>query len=109
MDSLAWEDVAQSEADLYFNATPIGSGEGDSSALPAEVLANRPLVFDSVYRRDGSPTPTISAARAASCDRGGGTRMFAAQAVRQARLFGVEDATLEEVAAILGRSPRREP
>lgn len=109
VDSLAWEDLAQSEADLYFNATPIGSGEGEPPALPAEVLANRPLVFDSVYRRDGSPTPTISEARAAGCATVEGIRMFAAQAVRQARLFGVEDATLEEVAAILGRSRRREP
>jgi hypothetical protein len=30
-----------------------------------------------------------------------GIQMFAAQAVRQARLFGVEDATLEEVTDLL--------
>lgn len=106
VDSLAWEDVARSEADLYFNATPIGSWEEDPPAFPPSVFANRPLVFDSVYRRDGSPTSTIRAARAAGCKVVEGIRMFAAQAVRQARLFGVEDATLEEVTRLLEPSRR---
>ncbi len=106
VDSLAWEDVAGSEADLYFNATPIGSREEDPPAFPASVLANRPLVFDSVYRRDGRPTSTIRAARATGCPVVEGFRMFAAQAVRQARLFGVEDATLEEVTRLLEPSRR---
>ncbi len=101
VDSLGWSDVARSEADLYFNGTPIGSREVDPPAVPAEVLASRPLVFDSVYRRDGSPTSTVRAARAAGCPVIEGIRMFAAQAVRQARLFGVEDATLEEVERLL--------
>jgi shikimate dehydrogenase len=105
VDSVAWEDVAGSEADLYFNATPIGSRDEDPSSLPVEVLANRPLVFDSVYRRDGLPTSTIRAARAAGCPVVEGIRMFAAQAVRQARLFGVEDATLEEVTRLLAAPP----
>ena len=101
VDSLAWEDVARSEADLYVNATPLGSRDEDPPALPPGILANRPLVFDCVYRRDGRPTPTIVAARAAGCPTVEGIRMFAAQAVRQARLFGVADATVEEVAGIL--------
>jgi shikimate dehydrogenase len=101
VDSLAWEDVARSEADLYFNATPLGSRDEDPPAIPPGALENRPLVFDSVYRRDGSPTPTIRAARAARCPTIEGIRMFAAQAVRQARLFGMTDATQEEVASLL--------
>ena len=101
VDSLAWDDVAASEADLYVNATPVGSSDQDPPAVPAAVLARRPLVFDSVYRRDGSTTPTIHAARAAGCAVVEGIRMFAAQAVRQARLFGAEDATLEEIADLL--------
>jgi len=107
VDSLASEDVARSEADLYFNATPIGSHDGDPSAFPADLFENRPLVFDCVYRRDGSPTETIRAARAARCPTIEGIRMFAAQAVRQARLFGVTDATQEEVARLLDRAPGR--
>jgi shikimate dehydrogenase/3-dehydroquinate dehydratase type I len=107
VDSLAWDDVARSEADLYFNATPIGSGEEDPPAFPGSVLGNRPLVFDSVYRRDGSPTSTVRAARAAGCQVVEGIRMFAAQALRQARLFGVEDASLKEVTRLL--EPSRRP
>jgi 3-dehydroquinate dehydratase/shikimate dehydrogenase len=103
VDSLAWEDLPASEADLYFNATPIGSSDADPPAIPPGALENRPLVFDAVYRRDGSPTPTIRAARAARCPTIEGLQMFAAQAVRQARLFGVADATLEEVFQILDR------
>jgi shikimate dehydrogenase/3-dehydroquinate dehydratase type I len=104
VDSLSLEDLERTEADLYLNATPIGSDDDDPPAFPARVFENRPLVFDCVYRRDGSPTPTIRAARAAQCPTIEGIRMFAAQAVRQARLFGVTDATHEEVARLLDQS-----
>ncbi len=97
VDSIAFGDVAESEADLYLNATPIGSGAEDPPAFPKAVLEHRPLVFDCVYRRDGVPTETIAAARAARCPTVEGIRMFSAQAVRQARLFGVANATVEEV------------
>lgn len=103
VDSMAFEDVAESEADLYLNATPIGSSEDDPPAFPARVLEHRPLVFDSVYLRDGLPTATLSAASAARCPTVSGIEMFAAQAVRQARLFGATDATLEEVTLLLRR------
>ena len=101
VDSLAWKDVAATEADLYVNATPAGARDEDGSAIPAAVLENRPLVFDCVYRRDGTPTPTVRAAKAARCPVIDGIQMFAAQAVRQARLFGVQDATAEDVTAVL--------
>jgi shikimate dehydrogenase/3-dehydroquinate dehydratase type I len=105
VDSLALRDFGQTEADLYLNATPVGSHPEDPAAFPASVLAHRPLVFDCVYRRDGSETATIAAARAARCATVDGIQMFAAQAVRQARLFGVEDAASEEVDRLL-RGPR---
>jgi 3-dehydroquinate dehydratase/shikimate dehydrogenase len=101
VDSLAAEDLGRSEADLYLNATPIGSLPEDPPAFPKSVLENRPLVFDCVYRQDGSATPTIAAARAARCATVEGIQMFAAQAISQARLFGVGDATAEEVAGVL--------
>jgi len=97
VDSLAWKDVSETEADLYLNATPIGWKPEDPPALPAKVLEHRPLVFDCVYRRDGAPTATIRAARAARCPTVDGLQMFAAQAIRQARLFGVEGVTDDEV------------
>lgn len=101
VDSLAWEDVPASEADLYVNATPVGGKDGDSSAVPSAVLANRPLVFDCVYRRDGKLTPTVAAAREARCPVIDGIQMFAAQAVRQASLFGAEDVTPDEVRRLI--------
>jgi shikimate dehydrogenase len=100
VDSIAWSDVPETEADLYVNATPVGSSEGDSSAIPERVLDHRPLVFDCVYRREGE-TATVAAARRFRCPFVPGLAMFAAQAVRQARLFGVEDARLDEVSALL--------
>ncbi|MGH9365580.1 MAG: hypothetical protein ACRD1B_10015, partial [Thermoanaerobaculia bacterium] len=101
VDSMAWEDVAGSEADLYLNATTLGSREGDPSAVASTVLGHRPLVFDCVYRPDGSQTATIEAARAARCPTVDGLAMLAAQAVRQARLFGADSVTLEEVSRLL--------
>lgn len=103
VDSLAWDDVAGSEAHLYVNATPVGSRPEDPSALPARVLDSRPLVFDCPYRGDGTETSTIRAARGAGCRTVNGLEMFAVQAAAQARLFGVEDATREEAAVLLGR------
>ncbi len=101
VDSMAWEDVAASEADLYVNATPVGWRDDDPPAIPPSVFEGRPVVFDCVYRRDGRDTSTIRAARAAKCPTVEGLQMFAAQALRQAQLFGVEGVTLEEVTAIL--------
>jgi len=97
VDSLAWKDLAETEADLYLNATPIGSAPEDPPAFPKRVLEHRPLVFDCVYRRDGSPTPTIRVARSARCPTIDGLQMFAAQAIRQARFFGAEGVTAAEV------------
>ena len=101
VDSLAWEDLDASEADLYVNATPVGWRDEDPPAIPLRPLEGKPLVFDCVYRRDGRETSTIRAARAAKCPTVEGRQMFAAQAVRQSQLFGLKDVTLAEVTAIL--------
>jgi shikimate dehydrogenase/3-dehydroquinate dehydratase type I len=99
---IPWGGVPASEADLYVNATPVGWKDDDPSAIPASLFEARPLVFDCVYRRDGRETATIRAARAAKCPTVDGLQMFAAQAVRQSRLFGVEGVTLEDVTCLLG-------
>jgi 3-dehydroquinate dehydratase type I len=101
VDSLRWDDVPESEADLYVNTTPVGSLPEDPPALPEKVLAGRPLVFDCAYRGDRSPTATILAAKAAGCATVSSLEMFAVQAAAQARLFGVEGATREQAAALL--------
>lgn len=103
VDSVAWESVEETEADLYVNATPIGWRPDDPPAVPVRVLEGRPLVFDCVYRRDGSETSTIRAAHAAGCRTVDGLEMFSVQAAAQARLFGVEATTREEIAQLLGR------
>ena len=100
-DSMAWADVARSEADLYVNTTPVGWQDGDPSAIPPVLFENRPLIFDCVYRRDGRETSTIRQARAAGCPTIDGLQMLAAQAVRQAAFLGMEGVTLEEVRRIL--------
>lgn len=107
VDSLAWRHVLETQADLYVNATPVGWRDEDPPAIPASLLEARPLVFDCVYRRDGQETSTIRAARAAKCPTVDGLQMLAAQAVRQAQLFGVQDVTLGEVLEVLdaGRAP----
>ncbi|MEX1244906.1 MAG: type I 3-dehydroquinate dehydratase [Thermoanaerobaculia bacterium] len=99
--SMAWEDVESSEADLYVNATPVGWRDEDPSAIPPCLFEARPLVFDCVYRRDGRETATIRRARAAGCPTVDGLRMLAAQAVRQASLFGLQGVSFEEVSGIL--------
>jgi shikimate dehydrogenase/3-dehydroquinate dehydratase type I len=101
VDSIAWADLASSEADLYVNATPVGWGDEEPPAIPERALEGRPLVFDCVYRRDGRETSTIRAARAAKCPTVDGLHMYVVQAVRQAELFGVEGVTAEEVVGIL--------
>ncbi len=105
VDSMAWADVPQSEADLYVNTTPVGWKDGEPSAIPTVLFENRPLVFDCVYRRDGRETSTIREARAAGCPTIDGLQMLAAQAVRQASLLGVEGVTHEEVRRILTGAP----
>lgn len=58
------------ESDLIVNATSLGLKEGDAAVLPREGLEARHLVFDMVYRAQGS-TPLVQAAReagAAACD-----------------------------------------
>ena len=107
VDSMAWDDLASSEADLYLNATPVGWKDDDPPAIPRAVFEARPVVFDCVYRRDGVPTATIRLARAAGCPTVEGLAMLAAQAVRQAQCFGVEGVTLSEVTEILQRGVAR--
>jgi 3-dehydroquinate dehydratase / shikimate dehydrogenase len=102
VDSLAWDDVAGTEADLYVNATSVGWRAEDPSAVPERVLEGRPLVFDCVYRRDGGESATIRAARAAGCPTISGVDMFAVQAAAQAGFFGVAEASRDEVRRLLG-------
>ena len=101
VDSMAWADVASSEADLYVNATPVGWKDEDPPAIPPILFEAKPLVFDCVYRRDGRETSTIRAARAANARPSTGCRCSRPRRCARRQLFGLQDVTLDEVAAIL--------
>ena len=67
VDTVLWELPALQEVlrgtDLIVNTSSLGLRLDDPSPLPAESIPPRALVFDTVYRRDGAPTPLIAAAR----------------------------------------------
>ena len=93
VDSLAWADLRR-ERGGPVRQRDAGrlAPTSDPSAIPAAVLENRPLVFDCVYRRDGrDDRDGPRGARGAAARSSRASQMFAAQAVRQAQLFGVAD------------------
>ncbi len=51
------------EIDLVVNATSLGLRDEDVSPLPAGSLPLDLFVFDTVYRRSGTPTPLVAAAQ----------------------------------------------
>ena len=88
-------------ADVLVNATPLGGSDGDEAPFPAGVVGRAAAVVDFVYCSDGRATPLVASARAAGKSVVDGLDLLARQAVGQARLFGVPDATREEIAGIL--------
>jgi shikimate dehydrogenase/3-dehydroquinate dehydratase type I len=94
-------DLPRLEPGVLVNATPLGASD-DEMAFPPGMLASRPIVLDFAYRRVGD-TPLASAARESGCSLADGLELLARQAVGQAHLFGVADATLEEITDILER------
>ena len=98
-EAISRSEISASRASVLVNATPLGSDDADPLPFPAAMLDGTPVV-DFVYRR-GRPTALAAAART----RGGpvvdGIELLARQAAGQAALFGIPDATFEEVAGIL--------
>src|SRR5262249_59642085 len=58
VDSLAWEDLPASEADLYLNATPVGWADGDPPAIPERALEAGPPRVGFGVRQRGHPPAT---------------------------------------------------
>lgn len=69
------------EMDLVVNTTPIGLKAGDISPLAPESLPANVLVFDTVYRAAGTPTPLVRAAREAGAQATGGLSLLLHQGV----------------------------
>ena len=89
-----------SEADLYVNATPVGWRDDDPPAIPESFFEARPLVFDCVYRRDGRETVDDPRRRAPrSVRRSRACRCSRRRPSGRRSCFGVDDVTLDEVAA----------
>jgi shikimate dehydrogenase len=67
ISTIAWEDATLhrelDNIDLIVNATSLGMKPGDAQVVPGGSILPHHLVFDMVYRPDGSPTPLISEAR----------------------------------------------
>ncbi len=102
-NALAPGDLPGIDPDVLINATPLGSGD-DSVPFPAALLERVPAVVDFAYRSVGE-TPLVREARQRGCDVADGLEVLARQAVGQAKLFGVPDATFQEIDSIL-RAPR---
>lgn len=78
-EAVIWEPAALATAaarvDLVINASSVGLKDADASPLPASCLAGR-LVFDTVYRASGAPTPLLSAANEADARAVGGRALL---------------------------------
>jgi shikimate dehydrogenase len=68
------------EADLVVNATPVGTGSGDETPLPADLLRPDLSVLDLVYRP--SPTRLVREARAVGAPAAGGAGVLLGQGWR---------------------------
>ncbi len=80
ISALAWETPvvarALQDVDLVVNASTVGLKTGDASPLADMAFLSRLLVFDTVYRADGRPTPLVAAARANGAKATNGTSML---------------------------------
>ncbi len=80
ISALAWETsvvaAALQEVDLVVNASSVGLKTDDPSPLADTAIPPHVLVFDTVYRADGRPTPLVAAARANGAEATGGMSML---------------------------------
>ena len=78
--AVPWEDdaltAALRETDLLVNASAVGLGADDLCPVPAKSLRPELWVFDTVYRRDGTPTALVDAARAAGSETADGLALL---------------------------------
>lgn len=94
--SLPWEERSGTEADVLVNCTAVGMHpEVEASPYPAESLAERMLVFDTVYTPE---TPLLlKQAAERGCRTVSGMDMFVRQAAAQFERFTGHPASLEQM------------
>jgi shikimate dehydrogenase/3-dehydroquinate dehydratase type I len=98
--AVARTDVPSASVDVLVNATPLGGNDGDVVPFSRETIERASSVVDFVYRR-GRESALVAEARTRGRAVVDGFELLARQAAGQAALFGVADATHEEIADIL--------
>ncbi len=88
--------------DLVVNASSVGLQAGGVSPIPVEAMRSRLRVFDTVYRRDGEPTPLLAAAQAAGAQTAGGRSLLLHQGTLSFERWFDRPAPLEIMRQVLG-------
>ena len=105
ISAVAWEEPLLSdtlqEVDLVVNASAVGLRPGDISPLAAGAIRPGLLVFDTVYRADGTPTPLVAMARGAGARAAGGLSMLLFQGALAFEHWFTRPAPVEAMRAAL--------
>lgn len=103
--AVPWEDGALTgtlrETDLVVNASAVGLRAGDPCSVPTGGLRSGLRVFDTVYRRDGTPTALVTAAREAGAETADGLALLLHQGALAFEIWFGRPAPLEVMRAAL--------
>ena len=92
---------AARRAHLVVNASSLGLKHSDPSPLTVAQLSATPLVFDTVYHADGTPTALISIAQRAGARTAGGLALLLHQGALSFEHWFGQPAPLEIMRAAL--------
>lgn len=110
--AVPWADgsltAALQETDLLVNASAVGLRAEDPCPVPAGSLRSGLAVFDTVYRRDGTPTALVAAARRAGARSADGLALLLHQGALAFEVWFGRPAPVEVMRAALVRAGRRE-
>jgi shikimate dehydrogenase len=105
LQAVSWDDASirfqVANVDLIVNATPVGLKRGDSSPIPARLLAPHLMVYDTVYEKEQSGTPFVSAALEAGARAANGLSMLLHQGARAFEIWFGRSAALDAMRATL--------
>ncbi len=108
MPETPWPDAPLDGIDLVLHTTPLGLRDADPPALPAACLRGRPglRIYDTVYRRDGRPTPLVAAAREAGLEAADGLPLLLWQGALAFEIWFNQPAPVSAMRAALGEHCR---
>ena len=106
LQAIPWEEKAFrfqiANLDLVVNATPVGLNPGDTSPIPARLLAPHVMVYDTIY--SDKRTPLVAAALEAGARATNGLSMLLHQGALAFEVWFQREAPLEVMRAALGGS-----